>query len=153
MEVKVVAPSQDHIEYIAENMRASDRDELLDEAPHVALKNGLHNSSECRTVLIDGKPVMMFGINQYEDDEDIGIPWALGTNDVKRIPYRFVKGSKEVVRGWSEQYRLLTNVVALHNQISINWLKALGFWIYFDRKYDQSGITFVPFVMERKKNV
>jgi len=76
--------------------------------------------------LIDDVPAVIFGCGDYEGT---GVPWLLGTDDVLRIPVRFVKLSKKIVDEWVQERGVLSNYIHAKNTVSLKWLKWLGFEI------------------------
>ena len=114
-------------DYIADNMRASDRKELFI-AHGYGTKKAMDDLRKypANCVVIDGEPAILFGCAFYDN---YGVPWMLATNDIRKIPITFVRQSIPIVQDWLDIYGYLTNFVYSENEVSLNWLKALGFEI------------------------
>lgn len=108
--------------HIGKHMREADKREIW--ASHrqtsASVVMACYLQKECLCALIDGDPAVLFGCNN-------GVPWMLATDDIKKIGVQFILGSRDYVMRWLEQYKVLTNYVHADNQVSICWLKWLGF--------------------------
>lgn len=58
-----------------------------------------------------------------------GVPWMLASKSLKKYWRQFLRGSKEVVRGWLEEHGTLQNFVGEDNEVARRWLEWLGFEI------------------------
>ena len=114
-----------HVQYVADNMRQSDIDELakLGKTPLQALTEGL-NSTECFTLLVNEQPIMIFGME--ESGLDSAVIWALGTDDVFKHRREFLRQSVKWRDSFLKDYSILFNHVDINNWESIRWLKWLG---------------------------
>lgn len=112
---------------LAAGLRDQDKKELaamgVDEEE--TLQHGLKHSDECLTVVVDSKPVAMFGVVRHTDIS--GIIWFLGTDGLFHISRRFLRESKQWLNHITKNYRLVGNVVHVDNTVSIRWLQWLGF--------------------------
>ena len=69
----------------------------------------------------------MFGCGTVDILSGTGAPWLLGSNAIERHYRHFLRGSLFWVGKMRAEYRLLRNVVAADNAISVRWLEWLGF--------------------------
>ena len=122
--MKIVEPTADHAFEIAKNMRQADIDELSKTGvgPHEGLLNGL-TGDECFTVILNGIPVMMFGVVRSGFN---GVVWALGTDDINSMKKTFVKSSFKWRDYFLCSYMSLYNWVDVDNKKAIQWLKFIG---------------------------
>lgn len=111
-------------------MRKADLDEVAaasGRSPAAALAFSLRRSTLAHTVMIDGRPEMMFGIGDINVLAGVGAPWALGTDAVEAHYLKFLRGSI----GWRDQllrrYPTMRNFVDDRNVVSKRWLQWLGF--------------------------
>lgn len=121
------ATLQDCIE-LSNTMREEDRKEIWHSSrssPLNALIDGLQFSTKCWTVEWQGRVVAMFGISPQ--DELVGVPWMLASDDLKRIRKSFLKECRVYLKEMSKGFQLLTNSAWSQNDVHIQWLKWLGF--------------------------
>jgi hypothetical protein len=118
---------------MAHSLRKADMNELqavlgknLDTA-HI-LYEGIKNSDNPRTFVVDGDPAAIYGVvNAQSDDLNIGWVWLLGTNKIKEAKTFFLKHSKIELAEQEKEYDVLANYVDVRNTVHIKWLKWLGF--------------------------
>lgn len=140
-------PTIEHCWYIAANMRQADQDEVAMEgySPFDALKTGMDKSEFARTAIIDGDPAVMFGVGAPFVLGRTGVPWLLGTDAVRKVRKSFLIECRAHIEDWMQHYSSLENRVDARNQVSIRWLKWLGFEV--KPAITVAGYTFHPFVM------
>lgn len=146
--IDVVPARASHLRRIAAVMRQADRDEIAassGRSPLSALSYSLRNSSEAWTVLIDGRPEMMFGVGDLNILAGVGSPWLLGSDAVWRHRREFVRRSRWWIDHMLERYGVLRNAVDCRNTASIRWLKWMG--CDFSRPILLRGHEFVIFEM------
>lgn len=123
-----VRPSvSEDIQYLAENIRLEDRQEIWHIArktPLEAFQLGFEMSDQPLTVVWGDKPVAMFGVSGANG---IGIPWMLATDDLKKIAKSFLRECRSYVQRMHNNYPFLINMVWAKNEIHIQWLRWLGF--------------------------
>jgi hypothetical protein len=111
-------------------MRQADRDEVFaasKKTPREALEYSLAKSTEAWTVLIDGRPEIMFGVGDINILAGVGAPWLLGTDAVEEHAKVFLRGSITWRNQLLSRYSTLRNFVDARNTASLRWLKWLGF--------------------------
>ncbi len=92
-----------------------------------ALEHGLqHSQPECLTIVNDSLPVGMFGVAPSHGGK-AGAVWLLGTPGILGISRQFLKESRYWLDHITQGYHMVGNIVHKDNNISIRWLKWLGF--------------------------
>lgn len=72
----------------------------------------------------DGVPVLLYGL--YTKRHEWGnIIWCIGTDDIKKCTYSFVRKSKGQLKEW-KKYGDMWNFVLSENTESIRWLTTVG---------------------------
>lgn len=127
--IEVVAARPTHIGPIATKMRAVDVQECLfvKQTPKEALRHGLQTSETCWTVLLDGKPVAMFGVVPTSVIEGRGRVWMLMTNAAMTKRRAILRLGHRYTEALQRHYRILDNYVHADNDAAIRWLSRLGF--------------------------
>lgn len=152
MDILVRPASFDDVGTIADRMRKADVVEVeasSDQTPVSALETSLARSSFAMTVLIDGRPEIMFGVGDVNVLTGTGAPWMLATDEIGKIKRQFLKSSA----GWCAQllqrYDVLINCVDDRNKLSKRWLAWLGFTIGPPVAFGKNGELFRVFEMRR----
>lgn len=130
MTVRIIRPTEDHIDSIAPRMRTADVDELRassGRSPHDALRYSVARSEIAYTVEFNGVPETMFGCGTVDVLGRVGAPWLLGTDAVEHNYRHFLRGSIFWLRKMRQDYALLRNAVDDRNEVSKRWLAWLGF--------------------------
>lgn len=151
--IEVVKASKEHIKRLSEHMRKADVDEVFaatGASPRGALVQALALSPAAYTVLMDGVPVCIFGCSRFSALSNVGNPWLLCTREVEAFPNRFLRASRAFVQEWAKRFSRLENHVDSRNELSIRWLKWLGFTILDAKPYGHTGVPFHQFFMESK---
>lgn len=138
--VKFEKPTEESILYISENMRQCDITEVkaLGANPYQAIMLGV-NSCQATVISCNNVPFCIFGIT---DCNDYGIPWALGTPEIANNAKIMVKYGRLVV---SSYVREMQNIVHNDNNVSIRWLRAIGFTIGEPEPLGNNGELFRRF--------
>lgn len=146
MKVHVRHSTQDDIEYLCDNLRPEDREEVL--ASHgstrEALQMGFDESEECWTITVKdtGEIAGIYGLAKYDDA--MAVPWLLTTPAIKKVWLPFLRGSRKWVEEANNKYPLLTNAVDADYTVAINWLRFVGFT--FIKKHEKWGVGNKPFL-------
>ena len=146
MKVHVRQSTQDDGEYLCDNLRPEDREEVL--ASHgstrEALQVGFDESEECWTITVKdtGEIAGIYGLARYDDD--VAVPWLLTTPAIKKVWLPFLRGSRKWVEEANQKYPLLTNAVDADYTVAINWLRFVGFT--FIKKHEKWGVGNKPFL-------
>ena len=137
--------TQVEVDYVCTHMRQADKTEIW--ASH--RRTPKQAAIVCGNVsphiaLVDGVPCIIFGCTR-------GTPWLLATPLIQTIGVRFIRGSKDFVDEWLDQYKVLENYVHADNEVSIQWLKWLGF--SFKETVIVNDEKFIRFVKRRDDDV
>lgn len=102
---------------------------------------------------VNGKLVAVFGVSKLSALSSQGVPWLLGTDLVERYAFAFARKNRIIVKQWQEQFPVMRNFVHADNEISIRWLRWLGFEIKKPIKYGTTNELFCPFELRSKYHV
>ena len=132
---------------LAPRLRPADLQEInanLGEDPLVVLERSIAISDPCYAVVDEeDKPMALFGAAPDTGDEEIGMVWLLGSNELIAHPYYVLRNSREWIERLQQRYRVLWNCVDARNEVHIRWLKWCGF--EFIRLIEQYGVEQRPF--------
>ena len=130
-------------------MRAADVTEVWRAGrvgPATALRRSMRQSTAF-TVLIDGRPEIMYGVGDLNVLAGIGGVWLLGTDAITRNWRWFLRATAEGRHGLFGRHDVLRNVVDRENAASIRWLSWLG--ATFPGAIDIDGHPFVLFELRK----
>jgi len=134
MSVKFTQPTEEAINFIAENMRDGDLVEVLASGiftdPLTALKYAVDNSDY--SILVTDEhdtPLALYGIAIRRGVTGLGVPWLLSSAHALDHKREFLLNTPTVIKGMLDLCPRLVNYVHVENRISIRWLKWLGFTI------------------------
>jgi hypothetical protein len=107
------------------NFRKEDKDEVkaLGIRPRTALMQGYLNGP-CFTGLYEDSILCMYGVVPVGEDGRI---WMLSSDLVLRHKMAICRISRREVNRFKLNYRVLFNVVDERNELTMKWLKWLGF--------------------------
>ena len=108
-----------------------------------ALTKGFLASHSCHTIEWDNKVVAIFGVTGEKGVW--GSPWMLGTEELKKC-WSLLRECREILKGYLEDYKYLSNACWSKNDVHINWIKWLGFT--FEGSDIRNGETFLHFHKE-----
>jgi len=128
-----MAPSMRHIDL--KEVKASSG---LD--PYQALITSINLDGVSDTIRVNDEIVAMCGV---VDGGNIGVPWMLGTCNLRRNAKSLLPLSKKWLKEHGDKYDLLFNYVSSDNLSSIRWLKYLGFSLI--RYIPHHGVGRSPF--------
>ena len=94
------------------------------------------------TIDMKGLPIAMFGVVPYQ--ENIGVIWLLGTDDIVKVKIPFLRNCRFWLDAFSGLYPVLFNVVSKENKLHITWLKWMGF--EFTKEHPEYGLNKEPFI-------
>lgn len=149
----VVRATMEHTMRVGEYMREDDRREIWASAkslPHHTLMRSYILSDAPKTIMFNERPIAMFGVVNQNVMSGYGVPWLLGTEEIEKISFRFLRGSREHLAEMLSEYKRLENFVDVRNTVSIKWLRWLGFDMMEPAPYGPFGLPFHRFVMENK---
>lgn len=149
---KFVEPTDDLIKIMAEDMRDSDVVEVMTSHGHTPLEALRYSfvHSDYTTILVNSKgvPFAIFGVAVINITTGIGSPWLLSTNEIFNNKKFFLDHGPLVIADMVAACPRLVNYVHHANQVSIDWLKSLGFTIENPAPYGVKGDLFHKFHME-----
>jgi hypothetical protein len=93
--------------------------------PDAGLRMALENSSAAYTLCINDVPEGYLGFTY--DGGLAATVWMLGTPNLSLIARDLITEGRRISDAWTEQFTIQHNMVALHNEESQRWLKAIGF--------------------------
>lgn len=135
-------------DYIASHIRASDRKEIYYLAaltPLQAIKTTAAVSEIAWTAKLDGRPILAFGVCRKTALSDIGMPWALGTDEADRQVSAYARHSRTFFDGVSRAFPVMENYALAENKRTLRWLKWMGFDMEDPAPYGCFGVPFVRF--------
>jgi len=159
MKIEIVEATPEHAHSLAPKLRQQDTDEVMASGgytPLDALLLGVEYSclTTCWTALLDGEPEIMWGAAPYHNPtnpfHEAGVVWLLSSNEMYKIPGRFLQESEEYVAIMLERFDSLHNWVAATNVKSQQWLEALGFLAC--SRDEEHGVAKIPFILYAKVN-
>ena len=93
-----------------------------------ALKIMLADAKESSAILINGKTIAIFGINQRANNPQLGGVWMMVTTDFKKYGARLIvhEAKKHLVEMF-EGFTILEAWVYKKNKLTARWMKWCGF--------------------------
>ena len=150
--VKFGPPTQEAIQFIADNMREEDIIEVWASGRHTpieALEMSIKNSRKIVIVYADDVPLAALGIVSRDFLSGVGVPWLLSADQALKHKRQFLELSPPVIEEMLDMCPKLINYVHAENRLSIRWLKWLGFTIEDAKPTGPGGELFHRFTMER----
>lgn len=146
--ITLIRPNDDLLLQVKDNLRESDIREVeaLGFTPWGAIVTSVQKSNYCQVAVTEDGPLCVFGLVLVDE---IGVPWALGTNLIKKHTKEFIVRSREVIECYLSKVDTLTNWVDERNLVSIRWLKFMGFEFYERSAIGINGEAFLKFYMEK----
>ena len=138
--------------YVGAHLRAADRAEveaLSGRPPVEVLLDSVTASSMAWAGCVDDEPVCLFGVAPMSLAGVVGFPWLLGTDGVLDHAAAFLRRNKAYLGQMLAEYPILRNVVDARNEVSIRWLRWLGFQFGTARPMGAANLPFIPFEMRR----
>jgi ribosomal protein S18 acetylase RimI-like enzyme len=143
------APRAGDAEELAANLRAQDRAELVacgESDAVAAIKDGIEASVLCWTIDVGGRVAAVLGLTPLEGLlGDIGVPWMLGTDLVRRHRGALVRLAPAYIARMLAAYPHLLNFVHAENSVAIRWLRSMGFELQPAIPYGPLGAPFHRF--------
>jgi len=95
----------------------------------------------------DGEIVALFGFVPKGQLSDTAFPWMVGTAGLERIPGMLKRLTALYCGVTLAEYPLLVNYVDARNEVSIRWLKSVGFTLLAKERFGVAGLPFHRFEM------
>lgn len=141
------------IAYVAERLRAADREEVRAVRAGISMRDALAESvlrsSHYETaVAVDGnEPIAIRGVAPVALLGGVGAPWMLATERAFLFPRALVVEGRRYVGQMLAVYPHLVNYVDARNLRSVRWLAAIGFKIHEAAPFGEAGLPFHRFEM------
>lgn len=103
------------------------------EHPKDVLARSIDITDDLFVICRDERIVAVYGISYagtLKDESVIGVPWMIRQDDLVETYEerdKFFKGCHDFIRMMSGKYDFLANIVGEENEVSITWLKKIGF--------------------------
>ena len=130
---------------LSERVREVDKQEIWSSGrytPIKALLKGFEISGDhCYTLLLSEKVVGIFGVSKVQ--EDTGIVWLIGSDDMTKHKKDFYKVSKKYLKLFLHEFKTVFNYVDNRNKTTARWLQKLGFNLI--TREPEFGVDKIPF--------
>ena len=137
------------IEYLANNMRQQDMDEVYAATGSsqlaAILRQSVTESALLVSVEYDGRLLCIGGAASQSLLSCTGIPWMLGTNELSWHSALFVRHGKRCISELLTRFERLENHVDARNTKSVRWLRSIGFTVDDPQPYGAFGLPFRRF--------
>ena len=153
MEVEIVQATIEHAADLGPRLRRQDKLELMYSCGlggKDALTESVHFSKFCWIALIDGVPEVMWGVAEHPVDNSLGIIWLLSSEEMYKIPGRFIRESHSYVSMMLKHFDTVFNYVHAENIKSLKWLEKLGF--IAGERIEEYGVGKQPFILYARSN-
>jgi len=133
-------------------MREVDKQEIWSSGrfrPLEALLDGFNLSGDnCYTLFLNMDIVGIFGVSKVQ--EDTGIVWLMGSDNLTKYKKGFYKVSKEYLELFLKEFKTVFIYVDERNKTTAEWLKRLGFsFINREPEFGEDRVPFNLFLKER----
>lgn len=138
------------LQRVAENMDPADAAEVWASSHRTPASAVLVSSRVSRETLagcVDDRAICVFGVGQRTLMDNRGIPWLLGTPEIKDHARAFLRASKRWVQAEAQRYEALENWVDARHTRAVQWLKWLGFELEEPRPFGVEQMPFHRFTM------
>lgn len=154
MKIEIVEATIDHAVALAPRLRERDAAEVYASGGHTperALTASVNASEVAWTALFDGRPEVMWGAAPYlYSDGKMGVVWLLSSDEMYRVPGRFIQESYNYVSKMFETFDTLFNYVHAANIKSQQWLEMLGFHaVSRNDNYGYAGESFILYARSK----
>jgi len=151
--IRAVRPGD--VKELVANLRDADRLEIM--GMHTSLEAAARYSVERSRYVAaaecDGRLVCIFGVGSMGTLSDTGVPWLLGTNEMRHHRRAVLEKSREYVPAMLVLYPVLRNYVDARYTEAVRWLKWLGFDVKPAQRIGRRGELYHPFEMRADTHV
>lgn len=152
--LETVDVTPDAIEYIADNLRATDAAELYASSGSKDFRHRIDlavRGSLDAVVWVNayGEPVGVQGVGTVSLLYNTGCPWLVGTPRLNEHLRAFISVGQLYTAQMLEHFAVLTNHVDQRNRKSVAWLQRLGYAMAKPEPYGALGLPFHQFQIER----
>lgn len=149
-----IEPTIEGVEFIAENLRPADDDEVF------AQTGTRHHAGTLRTCLagassavmavsVYGVPMAILGVGTLSLIYNTGCPWMVATPEADQHRRALIDCGRSYTAAMLMQYERLENHVDARNKRSVAWLQRLGFTLETPKPHGPLGLPFHKFWIER----
>lgn len=146
--IRIVEYEESHGEYIAANMRQSDRREVYYLAaftPLSAVRATLVCAVKSYTAMVDDVPALMWGISRRSFISSVGVPWLLGTPVAEEHQFKFGRDTLTYFNEMASLFPRMENYALAENKRALRWIKWAGFDTEEAKPVGPFGASFVRF--------
>jgi|GEM_PF-1433939 hypothetical protein len=122
-------PTLDDVDFVAANLRESDRRDLEGLHPEMSIREIIMNDVEYSMLVYglyrDSRVQAVFGVIPIVSG--VGSPWVVGSAEVEKDPLPFARASKRLLNMLQRTFPLLDTWVCARNKKSLIWHKWCGF--------------------------
>jgi hypothetical protein len=142
------------VEYIAQNLRKADEEEIFATCGHRryadALRVSLAASEDAVIgITVFGEPAAILGVTTTSVIESIGCPWMVATPKAERYRRAFIECGRAYTAAMLERYERLENYIDARHVRNIAWLRHLGYHVGDAVPHGVFGAPFRPFSLTR----
>lgn len=130
--ISIAPATAEHVAFIAAHLRASDRAEaaaLSSESAETLARRSVSCALEAWCGLVDGEPVALFGLTLPHFLATTAQPFFVATEALPRHAMAMLRRNRAVVQGWLQRFPVLEQWVGARNDMTLRWLRWLGFHI------------------------
>jgi len=151
--VGIITATLEHAADLAPRLRRDDKWEVMVSSglnSLDALTQSIQFSEMAWTAMLNGKPEICWGVCKFPPDPSMGIVWLLSSEELYRIPGRFMKETAIYLSKMLEVFDTLFNYVHIGNIKSIKWLEANNFQAV--ETIEKYGVGKQPFTLYARSN-
>ena len=137
------------------HMRRSDQDEVAAMSGSTAGEAMFYGRASCqymKTALVEGIPLLVFGVSPAHHNPEVGIVWMLATDYIEdpRCRLLLARHSRKWVQDMQSRYTVLTNMTDKRNKAHHRWLQWCGFVFINEIPWGPANAPFLEFVRINK---
>jgi len=125
------AAHEGDVKYVAANLCAGERltfrDLYGDVDPALRVADTVQRSVECRVAILDGTPLMLFGVVRASLLGGDGLLWFLATEEALKHPGVLVREGRKYVDGLLTRFDSLEGRIDARHTGTVKWVRLLGF--------------------------
>lgn len=152
--VELIEYSDEALEYVANNLKPADREEVHATVGHRRYADALRLSvamavSTRVAISAYGEPIALLGVSNVSLIYNTGCPWLVTVDCTKKHRRALMTLGETYTAAMLEQYQSLENHVDARNGASVAWLQRLGFKMDEPQPYGALSLPFRRFSIER----
>lgn len=152
--IETLAPTDEHLQYIARTMRPADLAEVMATGVHdnplSALRKSVAFSPHSAVFVANGVPLCVFGVAPVSFIAGTGAPWLLASVAIEQHIRPLLPRVIPYIHAMLSIYPSLRNHVHAENRKAIRFLRSVGFEIHPAHEVGLHGALFHPFTMEKR---